>query len=187
MRKVFLTTLFCLLSIAFARAQTGSLSDDSPFGSSPVRDDPFSRSELQLPELGADFKLSEQPSILGDNVLDWTMKTSDYHLIDPDKLFEVFQANPQKVAAEFDEYLRQIESRAKLREYSMSETEHMLTLVNILKPNMVTRLATMLKYLNISIEQFNAYNENKRKKEFCRYRVALYRKSAIMYPEECWN
>jgi len=52
-------------------------------------------------------------------------------------------------------------------------------------PTAVSVTQAMLEYLKIKIEDYVKYNEEKRFREFCRYRIAIYRKDNIMYPKEC--
>ncbi|MGO6810146.1 hypothetical protein ACC702_03630 [Rhizobium ruizarguesonis] len=149
-------------------------------------DDPFMHFPLLQPELGSEFAPDSRPTILNESLLEKTFEASDYHLIDPTLLAEAFAAHPREFALEFDAELRSIRAQAQLHDYAMSDAQAMLLLINLVKPNLLTRSASMLRYLNISIDAFNAYTEEKRKQEFCRYRVAIYRQNGIMYPEECW-
>lgn len=172
MNKVSISVALCfLLLTAQAKAQV---------------DDPFADFPLLLPELGSEFGPDERPSILDESVLHWSMEASDYHLIDPEKLLDVFKAHPEQFSLDFDADLKKIRRAAQLHDYSMSEAEYMLTLAKLMSPVLVIRLGNMLKYLNISVDEFNAYTEEKRNSEFCRYRVAIYRQNGIMYPQECW-
>lgn len=164
--------LLYLVLIALARGQT---------------DDPFAGFPLMMPQLGSEFGQDKRPPILDENLLEWTFEKSDYHLIDPNKLEEVFKAHPDQFAQEFDVELKRIKTAAQLHDYAVADAQRTLMLINLLRPNMATRLASMLKYLNISIDEFNAFTEEKRKSEFCRYRVAIYRQNGIMYPKECWH
>jgi hypothetical protein len=44
---------------------------------------------------------------------------------------------------------------------------------------------TMLEFLKLSIDQFMKLTDEQRVREFCRYRIHLYRIDGIMYPPDC--
>jgi hypothetical protein len=77
--------------------------------------------------------------------------------------------------------LKQIDS------YSEGEVRWALMLARLYFPSLPTTSLSILQYLKMGADEFQKLTEEKRQLEFCRYRIAIYRRDGIMYPQECWK
>ena len=89
----------------------------------------------------------------------------------------------------FDGYVQDMLERVKLRKYldaySKEDTKILEIFAKGVNRGPVGVGMSVLEFLNMSVDKFNQLSEQERQRQYCLYRIALYRKDEIMYPKEC--
>ncbi|MDE8763074.1 MULTISPECIES: hypothetical protein [Rhizobium] len=149
-------------------------------------EDLFDKYRLTAAHLGGSAYSLEQYKLLDSEfALEQTLDRLDYHLISPDVLNDAFVGRAEDFTKKIEADLARTMRVGQLHDYAMGEVRYMATVANLFTPNLATRSAAFLNWLNMGVDEFNQMTLEKRQQEYCRYRIAIYRKDAIAYPPEC--
>jgi hypothetical protein len=179
--------------LMLALSNTGAFSQDDRYrllgpdqrldGRRPDDQSRFLRPDQRLD--GGDRYRNPFGSGSSQQVLGHPNENPKYYLLERDHLDYLRDHRDEVEAYGAGVFKRIMEKKALIAQAEYDEKIMILLARGVFPKNPLLVGAALLRYANMSIEQFQALTEEKRQREFCRYRVSIYRQNGIMYPPEC--